>query len=327
MSSYATVSTTPRRGRVCRLALTLVCLTLLAGCGIERDPGLVTATAADGRGAIRPAPAPTGCTRTVADTDSMVAAMSEATPGDRICLYGDLHAKRLVLRRSGTPERPIELVGDGQTILRGITVEGSNITISGVNAVRPQAPGIWLHGDNITFENSTVLSPRGNDGDGLRFFGNNITIRHNTIRDTRHLNGAHADCMQTYAINARQVASQQVRVTDNRCEKISNICLIAEGPHSMAGDGSGVGQSSDFLFSNNYCENHAYQATMLDDIRGMMITDNAIYGRKPKAFAFQNNSTHAVVARNVIGPGIDYEVGMDESSKVGYQGPAVGGKP
>lgn len=122
-------------------------------------------------------------------------------------------------------------------------MEGSNISISGVNAVRPQAPGIWLHGDNITFENNTVLSPRGNDGDGLRFFGKNITITHNTIRDTRHLNGAHADCMQTYAINARQVASQHVRVTDNRCEKISNICLIAEGPNSLAGDGSGVGRS------------------------------------------------------------------------------------
>lgn len=66
---------------------------------------------------------------------------------------------------------------------------------------------------------------------------------------------------------------------------------------------------------------------MLDDVKRMTITDNVIYGRKPKAFAFQNNATEAVVAHNVIGPGIDYEVGMDESSQAGYQGPEVGGRP
>lgn len=321
----------PHFVRASRLAAVLVSLLLVSGCGIDlgvdRDLDLVTTTAADGRGAIRPAPVPTGCTHTVTDTDVMARVMDAAGPGERICLLGDLHAKRLVLNRSGTPDQPIELVGDGHTILRGITVHASNIKISWVNVVRPRGPGIYLNGNNNTLLHNTVLSPRGEDGDGLRFFGANVTIAHNTIRDTRHLGGAHADCMQTYATDEKHVASQNVRITDNRCEMISNICLIAEGPNSEAGDGSGIGVSSNFVFRNNYCDNHASQATMLDDIRHMTITGNELHGEKAKAFAFQNNSTHAVVANNVLGPKIDYAVGMDESSKPGYRGPDVGGRP
>ncbi|GAA5163769.1 hypothetical protein GCM10023321_51130 [Pseudonocardia eucalypti] len=310
-----------------RLLCAVACLAVLGGCGIDPDPGLVAATSPDGRGAIRPLPAPTGCTRTVTDNDALDEAMAAAQPGDRVCLLGKLRSTRLVLKRSGTAQKPIELVGDGNTILRGINVEANFVRISGVNVLRPTGPGISLQGNSLILENSTVLSPRGGDGDGLRFFGENITIRHNTIRDTRHLDGAHADCMQTFATDDEHVASRNVRVTDNRCEKISNICLIAEGPHSSAGDGSGVGESADFLFSNNYCQYSAYQAVMLDDIKRMTITRNEVYTKGPKAWAFQNNSTFGLIKDNVIGPDVEYEVGMDDSSKLGYRGPEVGGIP
>lgn len=315
-----------RRSLIPALVVPL-CLAVLAGCGGGSRPVLPAHTAADGRGAIRPLPAPKQCTQTVTDTEQMDRAMDEAKPGTRICLIGDLHGKRLVLKRSGTAGQPIELVGDGRTVLRGLSVQGNYVQISGVNLVRPIGPGASLRGNFITFENNTVLSPRGKDGDGLRFFGKNITITHNTIRDTVHLGGAHADCMQTFATDEDNVASEQIQIADNRCERISNICLMAEGPNSSAGDGSGVGASSNFYFRNNYCENHADQALMIDDVSRVEATDNEIEGAKPKAFAFQNRSTNALVNHNTIGDGIDYEVGMDETSKPGYQGPDVGGKP
>ncbi|HEX4360242.1 MAG TPA: hypothetical protein VH141_22120 [Pseudonocardia sp.] len=301
--------------------------TLVAGCAGPPNLDPVPATSADGRGAVRPLPAPTGCTVTATDSDSLTRAMASAAPGQRICVLGPIGATRLILRRSGTEEQPIEVVGDGHTIVRGITVEASYVTVDGINSVHGWAPGIELTGDNITLRNSTSISPRGDDVDGLRFFGSNLRIVHNTIRDTLNLNLAHADCMQNYATGPDSPASQHVVITDNRCEQIDNQCLIAEGPNSSAGDGSGEGESGDFEFRNNYCDSHASQAVQLDDIQHATFEHNDIASPQDKAFSFQNLSTDGVVADNQLNPGIGYEVGMDESSRPGYRGPEPGGKP
>ncbi len=306
--------------------LALVGVVLLAGCGAARYPDPVSVTAADGRGAIRPLPTPQACTSIATDADAMTAALAKAAPGDRICVLGGI-GRRLVLRRSGTAAAPISVLGDGHTSVKGITVLASHITVSGINAIRPWAPGISLTGNDITLENSTSISPRGEDGDGIRFFGDDITIRHNTIRDVRNLHFAHADCMQTFATDPAHPASRHVVIEHNRCERIANQCLIAEGPHSSAGDGSGIGVSADIRFADNYCETHAYQDTEVDDVQHVTIVGNEVRGRKPKAFSFQNHSTGAVVADNVVAPEIDHEVGMDGSSQYDYDVPIIGGKP
>jgi hypothetical protein len=118
-----------------------------------------------------------------------------------------------------------------------------------------------------------------------------------------------------------------VRIEANRCERIDNICLIAEGPNSEAGDGSGEGRSTNFVFTNNYCDNGAGQALFVDDVSNVTVTNNQIVGAITKAFAFQNESTGATVRDNEINAGIGYEVGMDESSQDRYQGPNPGGAP
>ena len=301
---------------------------LVAGCAGPPHLDPVSVTAADGRGAIRPLPAPTGCTVTATDSDSLTAAMSSAAPGQRICVFGTIGTTRLILRQSGTEDRRIEVVGDGHTIVRGITVDASNVTVDGINSVHGWAPGISLTGDNIILRNSTSIAPRGDDRDGLRYFGSNMQIVHNTFRDTLNLDLAHADCMQNYATGPDSPASQHVTITDNRCERIENQCLIAEGPNSSAGDGSGEGESSDLLFRNNYCDSHASQAVQLDDIQRATFERNEIASAQPKAFSFQNQSTEGVVAEdNQLNPDIGYEVGMDDSSRPGYRGPEPGGQP
>lgn len=103
--------------------LGLVGVLLVTGCA-RLSPSPVAATAADGRGAIRPLAAPTGCTETVIDADAMNLTLAAARPGSRICLLGNLGTTRLMMRASGTPQAPIEIVGDGTTIVRGVTVEG-----------------------------------------------------------------------------------------------------------------------------------------------------------------------------------------------------------
>ena len=116
-------------------------------------------------------------------------------------------------------------------------------------------------------------------------------------------------------------------IDGNRCERIDNQCLIAEGPDSTAGDGAGSGASFDITFSHNRCDVHASQAIEIDDVQRVRVVGNAITGTPEKAFSFQNNATGALVAANTLAHQIRYEVGMDASSRPGYTGPAVGGPP
>ncbi|WP_051580602.1 right-handed parallel beta-helix repeat-containing protein [Pseudonocardia acaciae] len=341
--------TTSARARTRWLAAgaVLVAVVLLAGCGRSgsdhssrrsSEPRPSESTAAAPAPAPVPAPAPAGtpgmgtpqpatnCTVQAGDPAAMAAATSGANPGDRICLAGDMGGQRLELRRSGTPERPIVVLGGGRATTKGITVDASNVVIDGVIARQPSAPGWSLKGTNITVSNSASLSPRGDDGDGIRFWGNGIKIVHNTIRDTKNLNHAHADCMQTFATDDDNPASQNVLIDGNRCEDIANMCLIAEGPDSEAGDGSGEGKSTNFVFTNNFCDNHASQALFADDVSNITASGNQIVGKLDKAFAFQNNSTGAKVGANRV-ERAGYEVGIDDSSQSGYQGPQPGGGP
>ena len=274
-----------------------------------------------------PAEPMTNCSVEVTDDETLERTMRAARPGDRICLTGDLSDERVELERSGTEDAPIVILGGGRAVTKGVTIDADHVIVDGVIAERPKAPGMSIKGKNITVKNSSVISPRDNDGDGLRFWGSDIKILHNTIKDTRGTDERHADCMQTFATDDDHPASQNILIDSNRCEDIDNICLIAEGPNSEAGDGSGEGRSTHLVFSNNYCDNGAGQALFLDDFSNVQVVNNEIVGDVDKAFSFQNGSTGAKVSGNKIDPDINYEVGMDDSSEEGYQGPRPGGAP
>jgi hypothetical protein len=314
----------PRGRRVLAVAVALLSAgAAVAGCSaappivrpsVTAQP--VAVTAPDGRGAIRPLPAPTGCTDNVFDSGSMRQVAGAAQPGAKICITGDLSDTRLVINQSGTAQQPIQVVGDGRTLVKGISVQGDYVTVSGINALNPAAPGISLFGNHITLENSSSLRPRGD-----------ITIKHNTMRDTKNIK-AHADCMQTFATDSDHPASQHIVIDSNRCEDIANTCLIMEGPHSLAGDGSGVGATANVVFTNNYCQNQASEALQIDDVQNLTIKNNNIVGATlDHAFALQNESTGARVNGNRLNPAISFQVGMDDSSEPGYQGPPIGGNP
>jgi hypothetical protein len=276
-----------------------------------------------GAGAVRPAAVTAPCTKR-ADGANLQATMDTAVPGDRICAAGN-SPSRLRVTRSGTPTAPILVLGDGTATVKGLEVKADNVVIAGLNLIGAVAPGAELTGAGITLVNNTITAPRGGDGDGIRFFGNNLRILHNTVSDVKNLQGAHADCMQTFATNSPP--SQHVLIDSNRCEKIDNQCLIAEGPNSSAGDGSGKGRSSDIVFTHNFCDSQASQAVMIDDVQNVSVTHNNIVGGNEKAFAFDNKSTGAKVNGNILGLHIGFEVGMDNTSKLGYLGPLIGGLP
>ena len=308
------------------LAVGLVALLVLAGCGGGGDETAPRAPAASGPAGAAMPPPQTNCAQRATDLASFQRVSASATAGNTICVTGDLRGEPLEITTGGTQQAPITFLGDGKTVTSGINVSANNVVVDGFVAEEPEAPGVALEGSNITLRNTTINSPREGDGDGIRFWGNNIKILHNTITDTSNDTGAHADCMQTYATDENNPASQDVLIDSNRCEQIDNNCLIAEGPNSSAGDGSGEGETKNITFSNNFCDNQAAQAVLADDVRNMVITGNQIVGQINHAFAFQNESTSGVVSNNQV-RSVKYEVGMDSSSEKGYQGPAAGGGP
>jgi hypothetical protein len=269
-------------------------------------------------GAVTTRGAGAGCTRQVTGQRSL----DTAKPGDVVCFDTVAKAQRLKITKGGTPGQPLTYSGTGQEV-GGIDIDADNVIVDGFTMTKPSAPGIEIHGNNVTVQNTTVTAPKGGDGDGLRFFGNNITIRHNTISKTDNSTGAHADCMQTFATDDQDVASQHVVIDGNRCEQVDNMCLMAEGPHSAAGDGSGKGVSEYWTFSNNYCQSkQASQTLMVDDVQHLTVTGNTWAAGPDHAIGLQNHSTDAHVNNNNLDPSIHCEVGIDTSSKKGYQGPA-----
>lgn len=265
------------------------------------------------------------CTKRVSDGSSLTQAIASASPGQKICAIGNM-ASRLEITRSGTANAPITVIGNGSTVVKGITVKASNVVVGGFSAVGAQAPGIEMTGNNITMRNNKVGHTTGGDYDGMRFFGNNLKILDNTISDINPGGtDAHADCMQTF--QSGTPSSKNVVISGNRCQNIANMCLMAEGPGDLGDGGEGEGESSNWQYINNYCDNRASQALMIEAVQNVTVRNNQIVGKIDKAFAFDVGSTGARVLGNKIGPGIGYVVGMDDTSRKGYQGPAVGGGP
>ncbi|GAA4509297.1 hypothetical protein GCM10023191_070340 [Actinoallomurus oryzae] len=266
-----------------------------------------------------PAAASVRCTRHVAGPRQM----RSVRPGDVVCVDKAAAGRRLVITKGGTPGKPITYSGGGQAV-GGITIEADNVIVDGYVMNRPEAPGVEMTGDNITLRNTTITRPHGGDGDGLRFFGDDLKILNNRISGTSNRYG-HADCMQTFASDTPP--SHNVLIEGNRCAGIDNMCLMAEGPND--GEGDGVGHTSDFTIRNNYCETlKASQNLMFEDVQNTVIDGNAFEGDPDKAIGLAIGSTGAHVGRhNTTGPKIRYLVGIDDSSRPGYEGPEPGGRP
>ncbi|GAA5148411.1 hypothetical protein GCM10023321_10640 [Pseudonocardia eucalypti] len=321
------------------LVLGLVAVVLIGLAGgyliVAGTGGSTGSPQAGGAGATPGKPeALTNCTANVVDASGARQALEAAKPGDRICLNGDLGNEELQLRRSGVEKQPITILGGGTATTGQITVRGDHVVVDGVRMNKPRSPGFMLIGNDITVRANVVDSPqvvkKGDDGDGIRFFGNDIKIVNNLVRNVVNLNGQkgnHGDAIQTFATSDENGPSQRVLIDGNRFEEIDNMCLIAEGPDSEAGDGTGEGKSSDFTVTNNYCDNGAGQAFFFDDISDVTLTGNEVVGKIDKAFSLQNDSTGATIRDNKISPKVGYEVGMDDSSEDDYNGPDPEGGP
>lgn len=224
---------------------------------------------------------------------------------------------RLHITAGGTPDHPRVYSGGGKSV-PGIDVDADWVVVDGFTLDRPSAPGVEIRGNHVTLKNTGITAPEGGDGDGIRFFGDYIAIEHNTISQTSNRDGAHADCMQTFSSDSPP--SNHIRIEGNRCEKIDNMCLMAEGPND--GEGDGKGHTTDFLIKDNFCETLvASQTLMFEDVQQATITGNTFAAGPDHAIGLAIHSTGARVEGNRVDPSIPCEVGIDESSREGYSGP------
>ncbi len=291
--------------------------TVTAGAGSGQKP------AADA--GVRPLPS-VDCT-----VNADIGAIPDVGPGDVVCLHGD-SSSRLTISAGGTAAAPITYSGGGDATVRGIDVVANNVVVEGFTSRDGESMGALLEGDNITFRDNTITHPvyRGDDTDGMRFYGDAITIVHNTITDVNDGSqcdengcgdGPHPDCFQTFYSDTYPTSSD-VTVEGNRCEDAASQCLIGEGP-VIPGEGvNGPGTSVGWTFFDNYCHVGAVQAVQLKDVKNATIVGNAFDGSNNKAIALSDASTGAHVGGNALSSKIGKLITFDDGKEApGYIGP------
>jgi hypothetical protein len=119
------------------------------------------AVAAVGVRVANPPPAAfVGCTTHAGDPGAVARALTSASPGDRICITADLPSVRVAITRGGDAAQPITVVGDGQTVVGGITVHADNVVVSGFQVLGDPAHAIQIRGSGINVENNMGAAGR-----------------------------------------------------------------------------------------------------------------------------------------------------------------------
>ena len=260
-----------------------------------------------------------------------VGSVPSAAAGDVVCLTGR-STDPLTITAGGAPGSPVVYSGGGATAVRGIRVTASNVVVQGFVSTDADSVGAQLQGDGIVFQDNTISHPvnTGDDTDGIRFFGDDISILRNTVSDVDDGadcgaegcgDGPHPDCMQTW-YSDRYPTSSRVVIDGNRCAKVAAQCLMAEGP-VLPGEGvHGPGESADWTFRDNSCDTGANQALMIKNIKNVTITGNDFTGTNRKAIALADGSTGAHVSDNRVDPRIGRLITFDDDAEAsGYVGP------
>ena len=301
---------------------------------VRATAGSAAATAqvdagAGGQGVEEPGVRPLKDVRCTAEAD--VDDAPSASPGDTVCLTGRSD-QRLKITTGGQPGAPVTYSGGGDATVAGIEVTADHVVVEGFVAKDARSAGARLQGNDITFRDNRIDHPvnDGDDTDGMRFFGDDITILHNTITDVSDGSdcgddgcgdGPHPDCMQSFYSNTYPTSSH-VLIEGNRCDDIAAQCLIGEGPQLPSEGVNGPGASTDWTFYNNYCNTQAAQSVLFKNVTNTTIVGNRFDGRNNKAIVLDYASTGAHVGGNELGPKTPKMITFDDDeSAEGYIGP------
>jgi len=211
------------RGRWSRL-LALSCLAVAAAfmAGACSPAPIPKAPPPPAPGSVpRAVPRPSDCTRSLTDALNAQQAMDQATPGQKLCIFGQyVQGAALRMTKSGTPQQPIVLESDGST-LTTIRVQADNVVVQGFNT--NGGNGIKAKGTNITIRNNDVRSAtddgircspctnsmidnntvRDADGTGVLIDGQGVTAQNNDVAGSRRRTATDADGMRFFGVNIK----------------------------------------------------------------------------------------------------------------------------
>lgn len=227
------------------------------------------------------------------------AAASRCSMPRTVCLAAD----RSTQLRITTPNTVVD--GQGHKV-PSILIKASGVTVQHFRVAGGEQAGIWSEGTNNVIADNDIsdIAFGEDDVDAIRFFGSGTKILRNRVHDLVRgpQNGAHVDCMQTYASSLP--GSSNVVIAGNDCRgQDLHQCLMAEGPGSTDGGGGGSGASRNWQMRDNRFECFANQSISLRDIDDVTITGNRFLGSGGKAVQVTDGSTNVKVSGNTLGPG------------------------
>jgi hypothetical protein len=253
----------------------------------------------------------------------------------------------ITLRGNGTTVRSIKVLADQVTVDGFMAEGGGGVALKGVgltarrNTVRnshqegiscrwctdsvlehntverADGSGIIVDGERVDLLSNDVgrsLKRKSIDADGIRFFGNDLRISYNTIRDIRHEGflgePPHTDCFQTFD-NSRPPTTNTV-ISYNRCSNVDDQCLIATAETSHRSHG--------LHFIGNTCNVGASQAVLLRWYPNVEMRGNEISGPNlARGVSVLNGSVNATILGNrFLGLGYSF-IEVDPSSLPGLR--------
>jgi hypothetical protein len=186
---------------------------------------------------------------------------------------------------------------------------------------RADGTGIVIDGERSEVRNNTVsesVTRARGDADGIRFFGTDLRLTGNTIRDISATGypeeeAPHTDCFQTFESDSRP--TYHVLIAGNLCENVDVQCLIATGTDGRSSRSPGMAPAITFV--GNTCAVHGAQAVLLEKFPNVVVRDNVFSGPEYRAVFLFRGSVDCTVADNTIrGDIAPYEI--DEASSSGF---------
>lgn len=188
--------------------------------------------------------------------------------------------------------------------MNGISCMCSDAVIDSNVVDGTDGTGVRVEGDRITVSHNQVsgsVRRTASDADGVRFFGTDIRISDNTVRDISDRGypsdeAPHTDCFQTYDSDAPPTYG--VVISGNRCERVDVQCLIATGERGNPGVPDGVRA---IVFENNICDVGGSQAVNVEDYPHVEIRGNTISGPNLyRGIYLSSGSVDSAVLDNVL---------------------------
>lgn len=335
-----------------RFAVLVAAAGVLAACTTERPPGPGAApgsppctstaqTADNARAALdRAGPGDVVCLRGNDLADADLTLTRSGTPQAPVTVVGDRTAVRSLRVEAdhatvqGLATVPggagIDLAGSG-LVVRGNDVRGAvedgiscltcvSSEIVGNTVDGTDGTGILVEGSDLRVRDNTVrgsVRRKADDADGIRFFGDRLTLTGNDISDITHDgyvgDPPHTDCFQTFDNSSPPTVD--ATITDNTCRNVDDQCLIATAEES--GKVGAIGRSHGILFARNRCEVGGSQAVLVQWITDVHILDNVLAGPALDRGAYLGDgSVRGRFFGNTVAPGVR-PLQVEDSARAG----------